>query len=58
LDLPDRLHPKRGDEDDGDRSEDDLSLQSAVTTTNARSLKNVRSGRKKDDSDSEFEFDM
>jgi len=61
LDIPDRLPPKataRGDED-GDDSEDDLPLRSAVTTTNARSMKNVRSsGKKKDDSDSEFEFDM
>ena len=70
LDLPDRLPPKvntaRDDDDDGDSSEDGYGvpstrkMRSAVTTTNAKSVKNVRSsgGRGKGDSDSEFEFDM
>ncbi|KAF8810067.1 thioredoxin-like protein [Phlegmacium glaucopus] len=44
------------DDDDGDPSS---RMRSAVTSTNARPLKNIRSSqRNKNDSDSEFEFDM
>lgn len=44
------------DEDDGDPSS---RMRSAVTSTNARPLKNIRSSQKnKNDSDSDFEFDM
>ena len=51
-----------GDDDDG-HDEDDYDpssrMRSAVTSTNARPLKNIRSSQKnKNDSDSEFEFDM
>ena len=41
------------EEDDGDSSS---RMRSAVTSTNARPLKNIRSSQ--NDSDSAFEFDM
>ena len=51
-----------GDDDDDDYDDDDdpsSRMRSAVTSTNARPLKNIRSSQKnKNDSDSEFEFDM
>ena len=50
-----------GDNDDDDDDDDDPSsrMRSAVTSTNARHPKNIRSSQKnKNDSDSEFEFDM
>jgi hypothetical protein len=51
------------DDDDDDDEEDDgdpsSRMRSAITSTNARPLKNIRSSqRNKNDSDSEFEFDM
>lgn len=67
LDIPDRPPPKRtgggGDEEDDEESSEDEGsshkMRSAVTATNARHQKNVRSsGRKKGDSDSDFEFDI
>ena len=67
LDLPEtfsdyggRRVEDDGDDDDGDGDDDPSSrMRSAVTSTNARPLKNIRSSQKnKNDSDSEFEFDM
>jgi hypothetical protein len=66
LDLPETFGQASGrrveeDDDDGYEDDDDPSsrLRSAVTSTNARPLKNIRSSQKnKNDSDSEFEFDM
>ncbi|KAF8158730.1 thioredoxin-like protein [Pholiota molesta] len=64
LDLPDRPGPasKREEEDDDDLEDDDgdpsSRMRSAATSTNAWPPKNIRSSKKKDDSDSEFEFDM
>ncbi|KAG9318228.1 thioredoxin-like protein [Chiua virens] len=45
---------------DSDEEDDDPSsrMRSAATRTNARAPKNIRGQPKKDDSDSEFEFDM
>lgn len=61
--------PKRGplgerrsynDEDSEEENHDDdpsSRMRSAAASTNARAPRNIR-GQKKDDSDSEFEFDM
>ncbi|KAF4614981.1 hypothetical protein D9613_003302 [Agrocybe pediades] len=66
LDLPDRpgtLEEKqksRDEEDEGDLEEEDdfpsSKMRSAATSTNSRAPRNIR--QKKEDSDSEFEFDM
>ena len=69
LDLPETFgqaseyNGRRVEEDDDDDDEDDgdpsSRMRSAITSTNARPLKNIRSSQKnKHDSDSEFEFDM
>lgn len=69
LDLPEAFsgyggHRVEEDDDDDDRDDDDdddpsSRMRSAVTSTNARHPKNIRSSQKnKNDSDSEFEFDM
>jgi len=69
LDLPETFSgygghrvEEDGDDDGGDDDDDDdpsSRMRSAVTSTNARPLKNIRSSQKnKNDSDSEFEFDM
>ena len=69
LDLPEKFsgyggHRVEEDSDDDDRNDDDdddpsSRMRSAVTSTNARHPKNIRSSQKnKNDSDSEFEFDM
>jgi len=68
LDLPENFSSYGGnriekDSDDDDRDDDDddpsSRMRSAVTSTNARHPKNIRSSqKKKGDSDSEFEFDM
>lgn len=46
--------------DSSDEEEDDPSsrMRSAATRTNAQAPKNIRGPPRKDDSDSEFEFDM
>lgn len=53
---------KRGQDrsDSSDEEDDDLSsrMRSAATRTNAQVPKNIRGLPRKDDSDSEFEFDM
>ncbi|KAG1743189.1 thioredoxin-like protein [Suillus paluster] len=48
------------DGDDSEQEDDDpySRMRSAATSTNARAPKNIRGQTKKDDSDSEFEFDM
>ncbi|KAF8558498.1 GTPase inhibitor [Imleria badia] len=60
-------HPVRSDrtdssdeDDDDDDDDDDPSshMRSAATRTNAQAAKNIRGPPRKDDSDSEFEFDM
>lgn len=60
-------HPVRSGESGRDRidssdeeEEDDPSsrMRSAATRTNAQAPKNIRGPPRKDDSDSEFEFDM
>lgn len=60
VDPPDRplTGDRRGDDDDSEGEDDDISsrMRSKVTRTNARTAKNIRSS--KDDSDSDFEFDM
>ncbi|EKM83064.1 hypothetical protein AGABI1DRAFT_111587 [Agaricus bisporus var. burnettii JB137-S8] len=60
VDSPDRplTGDRRGDDDDSEGEDDDISsrMRSKVTRTNARTAKNIRSS--KDDSDSDFEFDM
>ena len=68
LDLPEtfsgygghRVEEDGGDDGDDDGDDDPSSkMRSAVTSTNARPPKNIRSSQKnKNDSDSEFEFDM
>ena len=69
LDLPETFsgyggHRVEEDGDDDDRDDDDdddpsSRMRSAVTSTNARHPKNIRSSQtNKNDSDSEFEFDM
>jgi hypothetical protein len=66
LDLPETFSGYGGHrveedgDDDGDDDDDPSSrMRSAVTSTNARPLKNIRSSQKnKNDSDSDFEFDM
>lgn len=64
LDLPDRPGPapKRSDEDDDDLEDEDddpsSRMRSAATSTNSRPPRNIRQAPKKNDSDSEFEFDM
>ncbi|KAJ3508949.1 hypothetical protein NLJ89_g5474 [Agrocybe chaxingu] len=64
LDLPDRPGPKRTGGSDDEDLEDDLSddpssgMRSSSAFTNARPQKNIRSSQKKNDSDSDFEFDM
>jgi len=64
LDLPDRPGTRRKDDDEEDDLEDldddpSSRMRSAATSTNARPPKNIRSSQtKKDDSDSDFEFDM
>jgi len=68
LDLPETFGQaseysgrRTGEEDDDDDDDDDPSsrMRSAITSTNSRPLKNIRSSQKnKNDSDSEFEFDM
>ncbi|KAG2758031.1 thioredoxin-like protein [Suillus brevipes Sb2] len=62
LDLPSGpLGERRApDADDSEEEDDDTSsrMRSAATSTNARAPKNIRAQSKKDDSDSEFEFDM
>ncbi|KAF8123753.1 thioredoxin-like protein [Boletus edulis] len=55
-------HPVQSERiDSSDEEEDDdpsSRMQSATTRTNAQAAKNIRGPSKKDDSDSEFEFDM
>jgi hypothetical protein len=68
VDLPERRRPgeardpqedDRSDDDDGDHNDPSSSMRSAATATNTRSAKNVRGpAKKRDDSDSDFEFDM
>jgi hypothetical protein len=70
LDLPETFSGYGGhrvkeddsdDHSDDDDDDDDPSsrMRSAVTSTNARHSRNIRSSQKnKSDSDSEFEFDM
>ncbi|PPQ77584.1 hypothetical protein CVT25_011376 [Psilocybe cyanescens] len=65
LDLPDRSGPveSRHDENEDDLEDDDgdpsSRMRSAATSTNVRPQRNIRSSKqKKDDSDSDFEFDM
>ncbi|KAG1869033.1 hypothetical protein DFJ58DRAFT_857410 [Suillus subalutaceus] len=62
LDLPHGpLGERRApDGDDSEEEDDDTSsrMRSAATSTNARAPKNIRAQSKKDDSDSEFEFDI
>jgi len=64
LDLPDRPGPapKRNDEDEDDLEDEDddpsSRMRSAATSINSRAPRNIRQAPKKNDSDSEFEFDM
>ena len=65
LDLPDRPGTRRNYDDDEEDDLEDLDddpssrMRSAATSTNARPPKNISSSQtKKDESDSEFEFDM
>ncbi|KAG2065760.1 hypothetical protein BDR04DRAFT_1107947 [Suillus decipiens] len=61
LDLPHGpLGERRVPDGDGSEEEDnDTScIRSAATSTNVRAPKNIRAQSKKDDSDSEFEFDI
>lgn len=58
-------HPVRGGEkdrtdssDEDDDNDPSSHMRSAATRTNARAPKNIRGLPRKDDSDSEFEFDM
>jgi len=56
-----RRADENGDDDDDDDDDDgdpSSRMRSAVTSTNARPLKNIRSSQNKNGSDSEFEFDM
>lgn len=49
----------RNDSSDEEEDDDPSSrMRSAATRTNARAPKNIRGPPRKDDSDSEFEFDM
>lgn len=60
---PERPPPQNHDEDDNHSSDSDddrpfLGTRSATTSTNGRSKKNIRDGRKVNDSDEEFDFDL
>lgn len=65
IDKPDRLRPGKARNQDNDESDDNSDdddpssrMRSAATSTNSRSAKNIRGPTKKDDDDSDFEFDM
>jgi hypothetical protein len=55
--LGEQRSHSNGDSEEDDDDDDSFRMRSAAASTNARAPKNIR-GQKKDDSDSEFEFDM